>query len=334
MASNSLPTVLTGVAVGDSWGYPYESRSYDELLRSVGTGPDFPPPPLLIVSDDTQLSLAVAYALDGAADQDPATIQTWIVNNFRHWLHDPDMRGYGRTTITAVRALDSGRPWHAATRVGGEACGAVMRTSPCAFLPDNLWQPVSAWQAACTHGGWTAIAASVVATAVLRRLLDGDDMPELLAGAVDFTGDAALTRAAAAWLGEHPAAGDTDRAAGLLRGGMATLRAALERARAALPMFRADPWCADVSDPRFGGRGWLAADVLACALLCVDMLPGEPLHAIRRAVLTGGDSDTLGAVTGMVLGARYGDIWPPDWTRRIEPRYRLWIAETANYRLC
>lgn len=331
MAHPALQAVLTGVAIGDGWGFPNEHQSYTKLLIFSGGGPGVALPKRLTVSDDTQLSLALAHALDGAAGADREQIQQWIIDNFLAWLHDPDMRGYGRTTITALRALDTGAPWFKAAGVGSEACGTVMRTAACAFLSDDRWAPVAAWQAACTHGGPSAIAAAVVATAALRKLLAGQDVPELLSCALEICDDDEVARASSAWLGDHPEAGSAEAAVELMRTGMAGVRASLVRARNALPMFLDDPWWTDVSDPHYGGEGWVARDALACALLCVDMLPGDPLQAIRRAVVTGGDSDTLGAVTGMFLGAKYGDVWPADWSDRIEPRYHAWIREARNY---
>lgn len=331
MAETALRAILTGVAIGDGWGYPNENKSYKKLLIFCGWGPNVAVPQRLIVSDDTQLSLALAYALDGAAGQTPQVIQQWIIHNFLAWLHDPDMRGYGRTTITALRALDEGRPWFEATGIDSEKCGTVMRTAACAFLPDDLWAPVAAWQAASTHGGSSAIAAAVVATATLRKLIAGEEIPELLSCAIEICGDDDLAGAAAGWLADHPRAGTVESAADLMRTGMAEVRRALKRARDALPMFREDPWCEDVSDAKYGGEGWLARDALACALLCVDMVPGNPEEAIRRAVITGGDSDTIGAITGMFLGARYGDIWPVAWSDRIEPRYHDWILDAQSY---
>lgn len=61
------------------------------------------------------------------------------------------------------------------------------------------------------------------------------------------------------------------------------------------------------------------------------MLPGEPVEALRRAATTGGDSDTLAANAGFVLGCVYGDVWPHHWLTRLEPRYRDWITDTEAY---
>jgi ADP-ribosylglycohydrolase len=211
-----------------------------------------------------------------------------------------------------------------------------MRVSPCGFLPDGLWQPVSAWQAATTHGGGAAIASALLAAAVLRRVLIASDPKALvsdglLGHAIELSHDDAMVSTAAPWLIDHPRAGNLEAATDLIRAGMVPVRAALQQARDVTPKFLADPWVADPSLPHYGGEGWRSPQALACALLCVDMLPDDPVEALRRAVTTGGDSDTLGAIAGFFLGSVHGDVWPQHWLTRLEPRYATWIAESETY---
>ncbi len=325
---------MLGVAYGDAWGYPNERHSYGRLTLLDLRGPDLPE--RLIVSDDTQMTLYLARALNGAAGKGVSELQSAIIAGWLAWLHDPDMRGYGRTTMTALRALDFDEPWYRATVVDSDACGAVMRVSPCAFLPDGLWQPVSAWQAATTHGGGAAIASALLAAALLRRILLASDPKAmvsdgLLHHAIELSRDDDIVSTAAPWLIDHPRTGNGDTAVDLIRTGMSAVHDALQQARNATPKFLDDPWTADPSLPRYGGEGWRSPQALACALLCVDMLPGDPVEALRRAATTGGDSDTLAAIAGFFLGGVYGDVWPHHWLTRLEPRYGAWIAESEGY---
>jgi ADP-ribosylglycohydrolase len=334
MGSPHFYAAMLGVAYGDAWGYPNERHSYGRLTLLDLRGPDLPE--RLIVSDDTQMTLYLARALDGAAGKSERELQAAILDGWLAWLRDPDMRGYGRTTMKALRSLDFGEPWYGATVVDSDACGAVMRVSPCGFLPDGLWQPVSAWQAATTHGGGAAIASALLAAAVLRRVIIAADPKALVSDgllhhAIELSHDDSMVSAAAPWLIDHPRAGKLEAATDLIRSGMVAVRAALQQARDVTPKFLADPWIADPSLARYGGQGWRSAQALACALLCVDMLPGEPVEALRRAATTGGDSDTLAAIAGFVLGCVHGDVWPHHWLTRLEPRYRDWIAGSEAY---
>ncbi len=331
---SNFRAAMLGVAYGDSWGYPNERLSYDVLTLIDLRGPKLPE--RLIVSDDTQMTLHLARALDGAAGKSVSELQAAILAGWLAWLHDPGMRGIGRTTRTALRDLDSGRDWCRSTVVDSDACGAVMRVSPCAFLPDGLWQPVSAWQAATTHGGGAAIASALLAAGLLRRIIIASDprvmmSDGLLHHAIEISHDDAMVSAAAPWLIDHPRAGNPMAATDLIQSGMLAVRDALQQARNAAPKFLADPWVADPSLPHYGGEGWQSPQALACALLCVDMLPGDPLEALRRAATTGGDSDTLGAIAGFFLGGGYGDVWPHHWLTRLEPRYSAWIDVAAAY---
>jgi ADP-ribosylglycohydrolase len=331
---SNFSAVMLGVAYGDSWGYPNERHSYGRLTLMDMRGPELPE--RLIVSDDTQMTLYLAQAVDGAAGKSAGELQSAILAGWLGWLHDPDMRGYGRTTMKALRALHFGEPWYRATVVDSDACGAVMRVSPCGFLPDGLWQPVSAWQAATTHGGPAAIASALLAAAVLRRIIIASDphalvSDGLLSHAIELSHDDAMMSTAAPWLIDHPRAGNLDAATDLIRNGMVTVREAVQQARDVTPKFLDDPWFADPSLPRYGGEGWRSPQALACALLCVDMLPGEPVEALRRAVTTGGDSDTLGAIAGFFLGSVHGNVWPQHWLTRLEPRFAAWTTEAGAY---
>ena len=158
-----MRSVLLGLAYGDAFGYPLENYRYSQL-----TAQRCEPPIKLIVSDDTQMTLSLVDALDGRTGRDE--IQQAVIDGWIRWFHDPDARGWGQTTITAINRLDNGLPWYEATVPDGEACGAVMRVAGCAWLPDGVWQPTAAWQAATTHGGFAAIASAAVATAVRQRL--------------------------------------------------------------------------------------------------------------------------------------------------------------------
>ncbi|HEY1015080.1 MAG TPA: ADP-ribosylglycohydrolase family protein, partial [Herpetosiphonaceae bacterium] len=96
-------------------------------------------------------------------------------------------------------------------------------------------------------------------------------------------------------------------------------QAALERTAAALPA--ADP----AQDPcALAGAGWVAEESLAAALLCFLAFPAEPLRAVRWAVVSSGDSDSIASLAGALAGAALGlAAWPAAWLERIEYRERL-----------
>lgn len=54
------------------------------------------------------------------------------------------------------------------------------------------------------------------------------------------------------------------------------------------------------------GEGWVAEETLAMAVLSCLRHPDDPLHALRMAVNITGDSDSVGSVTGNIIGAMLG----------------------------
>ena len=204
-----------------------------------------------------------------------------------------------------------------------------MRTSPVAFLSEDRWVGVAAFAAAVTHGAANAIAAAILNVAILRELIAGDFGPgHLVTWRWSSLGTQSLRPA------EHGEWLDGYEVPDGLESGFAELARLLTKAKVDLPVLAANPWLAAhdpslwvTSKPNRGG-GWRSHETLVIALLAVDMLPGAPISALRRSVATDGDSDTIGAVTGALLGAA-GTEWP-EVLDRFESRYQAWIVKEAD----
>lgn len=320
---------LRGCAYGDAWGNTNEFRRFADLTRTSPFGPELPTK--LVITDDTQMTLALARALHTANLGDPHSIRASIIAEFVLWRADPDNnRAPGTTCLGATAALAAGQPWTRATRTESDGCGSVMRVSPAAYLPEDLWRPVAAWQAAATHGHPVGIAASLVAAATIRWAAQGQLTPgHLTEAAIDMCTDASLRTGVAQWLVGHPKAATIARADALLATGFKQLAKVLATAQRAVPSFQRDPWSQDPC--RYAGDGWNAQEALAAALLSADALPHEPIDALRRATVTGGDSDSIAAIAGAIIGALHTDPWPAQWHERLEPRYQKWITEAEQY---
>jgi len=285
----------------------------------------------VLVSDDTQMTLAVAEALAEAAAAGPLTADRLagpLRDRFLAWWRSPDNdRAPGATCLRACEPLSDGRPWQAASRTGSKGCGANMRVAPVALVPglDPATRSAAArLQAALTHGHPTALAAADLTAHAVRLLADGID-PAGLVPALREHAAASRTVYHAAWLGDLAArAGAGDPAAYLARGWDECL-AALDRLEAALaaPGLEADPCLA-------AGAGWTAEEALATGLYCFLPLPGDPLAAVRRAACSSGDSASIAALTGAFAGAHHGAAaWPREWTERLEYRDRLLALAAA-----
>jgi ADP-ribosylglycohydrolase len=81
------------------------------------------------------------------------------------------------------------------------------------------------------------------------------------------------------------------------------------------------PATAETVESREGG--WVAREAAAIPIFCA--LSGDDFEAgVRRAVNHAGDSDSTGAITGNILGARFGEsAIPRRWLDKLELRREI-----------
>lgn len=334
---NWMNTIL-GIAYGDAWGYTVEFQPYEKITATDPRGPELPG--VLAVSDDTQMTLYLARALDGVVGlYDSSEIRSAIIDAYLTWMNDPDnFRAPGVTCMTSLGKIADGEPWQEATSLVSDGCGANMRVAPAAFLPDDLWAPVAAFQAAVTHGSRTGIASALLTAYVIRAAANGKLKPghvlefalNAAIKAANTTSGGPMCAGVGPWLKGLPGlegSGNKDVAA-FLAPGFHACASALKGALMGLDALQEDTWAVDPCV--FGGEGWRGHEALATALLCVDALPGKPVEALRRAAVTGGDSDSIAAIAGAILGALYDDPWPGEWLGRLEDRYADEISDAVD----
>ncbi len=80
--------VIRGVAIGDSWGDPLEFQSIKSLTHKNKMGPDLPKE--LRITDDTQMTLYLASALDETRDGTMDEVKAAILKAFLEYDSDPD----------------------------------------------------------------------------------------------------------------------------------------------------------------------------------------------------------------------------------------------------
>lgn len=324
MITKQASGCLFGMAFGDALGFKTEFLSVDEIVtRFPPNGPlEIAGSPAL-VTDDTQMALAVGEALLSAPKPfAPDTLEEPLREAFVDWAGSPDNnRAPGMTCLTACGRLRTGMLWTEATIKDSKGCGANMRVQAVGVLPDLSQETraaVAQFQAALTHGHPTALAASDLTAAAIAFLIGGTtpkDLPKMLREyAISqreiYHGD---------WLGtlwQRPLMGTPEqfiaRGWDECLGSLAALDVALANGD-------------KLGDPcAITGAGWVAEEALATGLLCFLLFPDDPAAAIRRAVVSSGDSDSVACLTGAFAGAHHGlDAWPSDWAARIEYRDRL-----------
>jgi ADP-ribosylglycohydrolase len=299
-------------------GAPTEFLTVAEIERRYGPGGprDLVGDPAL-VTDDTQMTLAVAWALRDTPEPDPQTLAESLRHRFLEWAQSPDNnRAPGNTCLRACADLSRGVPWQQASVAGSKGCGANMRVAPVGLVPgydlDTL-AGVAQVQAGLTHGHPTALAASELTAYAVRVLRDGADLSQV-AGLLRARCHHQRTTYRQEWLGPLWQRPGLDTPSEFIARGWDECLTVLDRldAALALPDDGADPCL-------LTGAGWVAEEAMATALLCALRHADDPVGGLARAATTSGDSDSIACLAGAFLGAAHGmPAWPAAWASRIE----------------
>jgi poly(ADP-ribose) glycohydrolase ARH3 len=292
---------LLGVALGDALGAGFEgARSLtagelDELDRGSG---------LLRYTDDTHMTIALAESLIAKGGFDGRHMAMSFAEDFER---EP-WRGYGPGPPRVFRLIQSGVPWDEAGQMlyagGSFGNGAAMRVAPVALyaFPDaDRTAETATSTALITHAHELGIEGAVLQALAVR------------------------------WVLRQPARvgrGATLGAEGLIAEGLiAELR---ERVRS--PIFSEKlssvrsliPKAPPQEAARILGHGIEAFNSVPTALYAFLSHLDSFREAVRYAISLGGDTDTIGSMTGALSGARLGEEQiPGEWRERLEDRDRL-----------
>jgi len=314
---------LFGSAYGDALGKPTEFQDYQTIVATYGSGGprELTGDPAL-VTDDTQMLLAVGEALVATVPLTPAGFEPVLRQAFLDWAISPDNnRAPGMTCLRACGDLADGRPWQRASQINSKGCGANMRVTPVGLIPgltDEQRSGAAQLQAGLTHGHETGLAASELTAFAVCWLSAGlaprDLLPRLRQHCADqrrvYHGD---------WLGDLWQRPMAETPEGFIARGWDECAAALDRVADALRRGAVG------GDPcLLTGAGWIAEEALATGLYCYLLSPEEPVTVLGRAAATSGDSDSIACLAGGFAGAALGmAAWPAAWRERIEYADRL-----------
>jgi ADP-ribosylglycohydrolase len=285
---------LYGLAVGDALGMPTQSLSragiaarygvVDRLLPGAPDQPIAPDLPAGTVTDDTEQALLLARLLvTGNGRLDPHAFATAL----QIWEQDMIRRGsrdlLGPSTKRALERLAGGDPV-AETGRDGTTNGAAMRVAPVgiAVAGDALLDAVVD-SCIVTHNTGLGIAAAAAVAAAVSAGVSGAGLPEVLAAAEDAA-------AAGARRGHWVAGGDI----------AARLRWVRHWVRDLAPV-ELVPALDEIV-----GTSVAANESVVAAFALVAALGSDVRTALTTAASLGGDTDTIAAICGAVLGARHG----------------------------
>ncbi|MFF1903405.1 ADP-ribosylglycohydrolase family protein [Kitasatospora sp. NPDC058218] len=316
---------LLGLAIGDALGHRTEFDEIEHIAQYCEDWRRLPLPEKALVTDDTQMTLALGRALRTALERGPLgplRLERPLREEFVEWWRSPENnRAPGMTCMRSCWRLSDGRRWQEASDVGSKGCGANMRVAPIGLVKELSPRQLSGaaqLQSALTHGHPTALAASDLTAYAVRRLAEGLP-PAGLTAELRAYALANRTRYDEFWLGDLAQHAQDPSPEHFIARGWDECLGVLDRLDAALaaPDVEADPCLAT-------GEGWIAEEALATGLLCFLLLPDDPVAAVRRAAYSSGDSDSIACLTGAFAGAHLGEqAWPADWVERIEYRDEL-----------
>nr|WP_221380833.1 ADP-ribosylglycohydrolase family protein [Actinoplanes polyasparticus] len=314
---------LFGLAYGDALGKPTEFQDYATIVATYGArGPRQLTGNPALVTDDTQMALAVGEAMLEAPAITPAATEPLLRAHFLAWAKSPDNnRAPGMTCLRACAALSENTKWQHATVAGSKGCGANMRVTPVGLHPgldEDQRAGLAQLQAGLTHGHPTGLAASEL-TAYACWWLAGGRKPGDLLDALRERAGSQRTVYREAWLGDLWQRSGAGSAEQFIAQGWDETAAALDRVGVALRAgdFDGDPCLAT-------GEGWIAEEALATALYCYLISPDEPVAVLGRGAASSGDSDSIACLAGAFAGAALGmGAWPAAWREQIEYADRL-----------
>ncbi|MBB4681262.1 ADP-ribosylglycohydrolase family protein [Crossiella cryophila] len=300
---------LLGLALGDALGMPTQSMSpsdiathYGEitgLVDAVAAQPIAPGLPAGTITDDTEQALLLARLLiegDGQVDASAygRALLVWEAGMISRGSADL----LGPSTKLALTRLAAGVP-PAETGRDGVTNGAAMRVAPVGIATppadlDRLADAV-AETARVTHNTSLGLGAAVAVAAVVSAGIAGAGLAEALD------------------LGEQGA---------LLGARRGRLVAGAEIG----PRIRwARQWVRGIPAAELGGAigqvigtSVAAQESVVAAFALAEALGERPLDALLLAANLGGDTDTIAAICGAMLGACHGSAaLPTDLTTRV-----------------
>lgn len=325
---------LLGGAVGDALGWPVEFMTLEEIRRKFGPEGirDLSEAPggIGAITDDTQMTLFTAEGLlreyrrseeTGVKPDYPLS----VYQAYLRWLstqgevsRDPRFRNALDGELVKIPALNQrrapGNSCLSALMSGqmgtvvrpvntSKGCGGIMRVAPvglfCAASTTPGKQRKSAkfafdlgcHVAAITHGHPLGYLPAGYLASLISSLVSGKDLEEALS-------DVMLI------LVDRPEYEKSTLAAMISR----ALRSSMKETP-----------CPETLE-RLGG-GWVADEALVMSLYCALASKGDFAKGVRLAVNHSGDSDSIGSITGNILGALLGrGPIPVEWLANLELR--------------
>lgn len=330
--NSQIVGALYSTAFGDAWGNPTEFASFHQNLAEAPEYPEHAE-----ITDDTQMSLyAINVILNNqklVAEYDITTdenrrkeirdeLRLKFAQEFTIWLHDPDNnRAPGNTCLGSLQAFQSYRnpkDGFEGTNYQSKGCGANMRAMWLGLLPytEQTITDLAVIQSQTTHGHPLALSAAAVTALAVNGIFTGKVTPSKEGTLFHWVNKKVHEL-------KNYSAWDENYTQGL-----EDLEPVIFNGLIAYNTFKTTDYYTDVNS--FFGEGWVAEEALVNAIAVTDLYSDNLVEGLRRLVWTQGDSDSIAAIGGAMLGTHLGPVSiTAEWTEHLEPRYKKEIADTT-----
>jgi len=276
---------LTGLAVGDALGMPFEMEpansklllGWDGWFKDGETNPFTKGLKPGQWTDDTKMAKALTESLVENGTYCPGD----AAKRYLAWYDSNDLRGIGTTTAKALSRLQTGLPWTQSGVSGSEGNGTAMRAAPIGVA---FWRNIQAAaemariDAAITHKSEMAEQGSVAIAVGVALLIEGRHAKE------DF-----LLKVLE-WIPK----------------GTMYSRILTAHHKSKLGAHRKDKNDRSFIEvlAQLGAGGHVIQTVPAA--FCAFVGSTSYQDAVELAIRCGGDTDTTAAITGALAGTHYG----------------------------
>lgn len=316
MVEERIKGCLFGGAIGDALGAPVEFISLVDIEEQYGKITDFITDDLAecaLFTDDTQMTIMTAYGLISSKNEDEYLSQ--IFSAYVNWANIsknrlsleecfPNLRDFvglfedrqaGDTCMRSLLNAESGVIGNPLANSKGN--GGVMRVAPIGLVYSDPKKAfiIGMKVAHLTHGHLTSDVSSGSFTALISLLLYGNSLETAISKMIKL-------------IEKFDENKET----------LTAIQKAIEYAKDPtlddrLAIFKLGLIC----------DGFIAEEALAIAIYCA-LTTDSYKEGVIKAVNISGDSDTIGAICGNILGALYGlNGIPQEWQDKIELRELL-----------
>lgn len=292
MDQDHLKGYILGSAYGDALGEPVEFFDYEQIVAHYGSQGIQEPKNQAMFTDDTEMMMAVGRGIVRNKKAEIETMMNNVAKEFIKWLEKTGIAP-GNTCMSACMNLRKGKSWKESGIVNSKGCGSAMRSGIIGMLFDDKQKikEIAHNVGIITHGHKDADAAAQAAALLVYYARTGTEIME------------------------YPK---------LLREDIGGISANLDNLLNKAEELVKNETITDVEALEKLGQGWVGDEAVIMALYTILKYKDDYKKVVTIAVNITGDSDSIGAIAGGIVGARIGYAkLPNEWEKKLVEKERI-----------